>query len=92
MRFLTMELVEGQTLDELIPEDGLESRRFFDLATPLAEALSAAHDKGVVHRDLKPANVMVDARRPGQGAGLRSRQAAGDRRSIRFHASCPPRP
>ncbi len=60
IRFLTMELVEGKTLDGMIPEGGLDLDRFFELATPLAEAISAAHDKSVIHRDLKPANVMVD--------------------------------
>ena len=60
IRFLTMELVEGSTLDKLIPEGGLEIGPFFELATPLAEAISAAHDKSVIHRDLKPSNVMVD--------------------------------
>ena len=60
IRFLTMELVEGKTLDGMIPEGGFDLAAFFDLATPLAEAISAAHDKSVIHRDLKPANVMVD--------------------------------
>jgi serine/threonine protein kinase len=60
LRFLTMELVEGRTLDQMIPGNGFEAERFFDLATPLAEAMSAAHDKSVIHRDLKPSNVMVD--------------------------------
>ena len=60
IRFLTMELVEGKTLDGMIPEGGFDLATFFDLATPLAEAISAAHDKSVIHRDLKPANVMVD--------------------------------
>jgi eukaryotic-like serine/threonine-protein kinase len=60
IRFLTMELVEGKTLDGMIPEGGFDLQRFFELATPLAEAISAAHDKSVIHRDLKPSNVMVD--------------------------------
>ena len=60
LRFLTMELIEGPSLDKLIPEEGLELEAFFELATPLAEAISAAHDKSVIHRDLKPLNVMVD--------------------------------
>ena len=61
VRFLTMELVEGKTLEGMIPEQGLELETFFAIATPLAEAISAAHDKNVIHRDLKPSNVMVDA-------------------------------
>ncbi len=60
VHFLTMELVDGRSLDKLIPEGGLELEKFFELATPLAEAISAAHDKSVIHRDLKPTNVMVD--------------------------------
>ena len=56
---LAMELVEGKTLSDLIPEDGVSLRRFFELAIPLTKALGAAHEKGVVHRDLKPRNIMV---------------------------------
>jgi TolB-like protein len=60
VRFLTMELIEGRSLDKLIPDGGLDLASFLELATPLAEAISAAHDKSVIHRDLKPSNVMVD--------------------------------
>jgi TolB-like protein/predicted Zn-dependent protease len=59
VRFLTMELVEGQSLDALIPPTGLPLTRFLELALPLADALTAAHQKQITHRDLKPANVMV---------------------------------
>jgi len=59
VHFLTMELVEGQALHRLIPASGLPVERIIKIATALAEALAAAHEKGVVHRDLKPANVMV---------------------------------
>ena len=54
-----MELVEGQPLDALIPPAGLALARFLELAVPLADALTAAHQKQITHRDLKPANVMV---------------------------------
>jgi len=57
--FLTMELVEGQSLDRLIASGGFPLARVLDLGIPLANALSAAHERGVVHRDLKPSNVMV---------------------------------
>ena len=59
--FLAMELVEGKTLGQAIPKQGLTLSRFFDISMPLAEALSAAHDQGITHRDLKPENVMVSA-------------------------------
>lgn len=59
VHFLTMELVEGHSLDRLIPEGGLPVERIVEIGGALAEALTAAHEKGIVHRDLKPANVMV---------------------------------
>ncbi len=61
VHFLTMQLVEGEPLDRLIPEGGLPVERILEVASALAEALAAAHHKGIVHRDLKPANVMVTA-------------------------------
>ncbi|MCB1164469.1 protein kinase [bacterium] len=57
--FLTLELVEGERLDSGLAPGGLPVSRVLALAIPLADALAAAHDRGVVHRDLKPANVMV---------------------------------
>ena len=59
VRFLTMELVEGRSLDQVVRPGGLPAARVLELAIPLADALVAAHERGVVHRDLKPANVMV---------------------------------
>jgi eukaryotic-like serine/threonine-protein kinase len=59
IHFFTMELIDGRPLDELIPAEGFPADRVVELATPLAEAIAAAHDKGVVHRDLKPANILV---------------------------------
>ena len=59
IRFISMERVEGKTLRQLIPKDGLPLKRFFELAIPLVDAVGAAHERGVTHRDLKPENVMV---------------------------------
>lgn len=59
LHFLTMELVEGKTLADLIPPHGLPLQRFLAIAVPLAVAVSVAHERGIVHRDLKPANVMI---------------------------------
>ena len=59
VHFLTMELVEGQALGQLIPAGGMPVARLVEIGAELADALSAAHAKGIVHRDLKPANVML---------------------------------
>ncbi len=59
VHFLTMELAEGEPLDRVIGRGGLDLGRLFDIAVPLADALAAAHARGIAHRDLKPANVMV---------------------------------
>lgn len=61
LQVLAMELVDGGTLADLIPPGGLSEDDFFRFAIPLADAISAAHERGVTHRDLKPSNVMVTA-------------------------------
>ena len=58
--FLTMELVEGKPLSELLRPSGLPLDEFFNLAAPIVEAVRSAHDRGVIHCDLKPTNVMVN--------------------------------
>ena len=57
--FLVMELVEGQTLDDRIKSGPIPVEEALKLAFQTAEALDAAHEKGVIHRDLKPANIKV---------------------------------
>ncbi len=59
VHFLTMELVRGMSLADAISKEALPLGRFFDLAVPIADALSEAHRSGITHRDLKPQNVMV---------------------------------
>jgi serine/threonine protein kinase len=59
MNFIVMELVEGQTLDDRIKSGPISVEEALKLALQIAEALEAAHEKGVIHRDLKPANIKV---------------------------------
>ncbi len=59
IRFLAMELVEGETLKRRIPAGGLPLPAFLEIAAALADAVGAAHERGVTHRDLKPANIML---------------------------------
>jgi len=58
--YLAMELIQGQTLGNLIPPNGMPVQRLVRLGVEIADALSHAHARGVVHRDLKPSNVMLN--------------------------------
>ncbi len=59
VHFLTMEMVKGKALSELIPRGGMALERLLSFAVSLADAVGAAHRKGIVHRDLKPDNILV---------------------------------
>jgi serine/threonine-protein kinase len=61
-QFIVFELIDGENLKELVDRTGpLPARRAVDLAIAIAEALSFAHEHGIVHRDVKPQNVLLNA-------------------------------
>jgi serine/threonine protein kinase len=57
--FIAMEMVDGQTLRELLADGPVATKRLLAVAAQVADGLAKAHEAGIVHRDLKPENVMV---------------------------------
>ena len=59
VRFLAMELVPGETLQERVAKGPLPVEEALEICRQIAEGMEAAHEKGVIHRDLKPGNIML---------------------------------
>ena len=59
--YYAMQIVEGQSLKEIIAGKDLQIERILEIVVQVCEGLQAAHEKGIIHRDIKPSNILIDS-------------------------------
>jgi len=59
--FFSMQVVEGQSLRDVVTDKDLSVDRILEIVIQVCEGLQAAHDKGIIHRDIKPSNILIDS-------------------------------
>jgi serine/threonine protein kinase len=90
--FLVLELLEGKALDEVMASERLPLDRALDVAIQIADALSAAHRRGIVHGNVKPSNVFMTTDEHAKLLELGAASAASsvEKMSLRSVAGAPP--
>src|SRR5256884_2230216 len=86
--FIAMELVNGESLKQILQRGALAPQQLLDIARQIAEGLHEAHRAGVYHRDIKPANIMLDSKARVKILDFGLATLAGrDRKSTRLNSS-----